>query len=118
MFRCKEIANLMSWHADNKSTDGTMRVPSDSPSWKHIDSKWPMFERQPRHLRLGLGMDGVNPFGLCSTKWSTWPVVLVNYNIPPWMSIKKPHLILCLLILGKRKVKDMSIYLAPLIDEL
>ena len=24
MFRCKEIASLMSWHADNKSTDGTM----------------------------------------------------------------------------------------------
>ena len=24
MFRCKEIASLMSWHANNKSTDGTM----------------------------------------------------------------------------------------------
>ena len=34
------------------------------------------------------------------------------------MSIKKGHLILCLLIPKKRKVKDMSIYLAPLIDEL
>ena len=83
MFRCKEIGSLMSWHADNKSTDDTMRVPSESPAWKHIDSKWPMFEREPRHLRLGLGTDGVNPFGLRSTKWSTWLVVLVNYNIPP-----------------------------------
>ena len=34
------------------------------------------------------------------------------------MSIKKGHLILSLLIPGKRKVKDMSIYLAPLINEL
>ena len=34
------------------------------------------------------------------------------------MSIKKGHLVLSLLIPGKRKVKDMSIYLAPLIDEL
>ena len=24
MFRCKEIASLMSWNADNKSIDGTM----------------------------------------------------------------------------------------------
>ena len=32
--------------------------------------------------------------------------------------MKKGHLVLSLLILGKRKVKDMSIYLAPLIDEL
>ena len=31
---------------------------------------------------------------------------------------KKGHLILSLLIPGKRKVKDMSVYLAPLIDEL
>ena len=47
-----------------------------------------------------------------------WPVVLINYNIPPWLSIKKGHLILSLLILGERKVKDMSVFLAPLIDEL
>ena len=69
-------------------------------------------------MRLGLGIDGVNPFGLHSTKWSTWPVVLVNYNTPPWMSIKKPHLLLSLLKPGKRKVKDILVYLAPLIDEL
>ena len=118
MFRCKEIASLMSWHAKNQSIDNTMCVHVESSAWKHIDSKWPMFEREPRHLRLGLGIDGVNPFGLHSTKWSTWPIVLVNYNIPPWMSIKKGHLVLSLLIPGKRKVKDMSIYLAPLIDEL
>ncbi|MCO5549938.1 hypothetical protein L7F22_003415 [Adiantum nelumboides] len=118
MFRCKEIAGLMSWHANNKSIDGMMRVPADSPAWKHIETKWPWFEREPRHLRLGLGTDGVNPFGFRSTKWSTWPVVLVNYNIPPWLSIKKGHLILSLLIPGKRKVKDMSVYLAPLIEEL
>ena len=61
-----------------KSTKNTMRVPADSPAWKHIDSKWPMFEREPCNLRLGLGIDGVNPIGLRSTKWSTWPVVLVN----------------------------------------
>ncbi|MCO5578738.1 hypothetical protein L7F22_032583 [Adiantum nelumboides] len=118
MFRCKEIAGLMSWHVNNKSIDGMMRVPADSPAWKHIEIKWPWFEREPRHFRLGLGTDGVNPFGLRSTKWSTWPVVLVNYNIPPWLSIKKGHLILSLLIPGKRKVKDMSVYLAPLIEEL
>ena len=45
-------------------------------------------------------------------------VVLVNYNIPPWLSIKKGHLILSPLNLGKRKIKDMLVFLAPLIDEL
>ena len=98
MLRCKEIAALIAWHAKNKSTNNTMRVPAGSLAWKHIDSKWPVFERDPCHLRLRLGIDGVNPFGLRSTKWSTWPVVLVNYNIPPWISIEKGHLILYLLI--------------------
>ena len=63
-------------------------------------------------------MDGVNPYGLRSTTWSTWPVVLVNYNIPPWLCIKKGHLLLALLIPGKYKVKNMDVYLAPVVDEL
>ena len=62
----------MSWHAKNKSTNNMIRVPTiDSPAWNHIESKLPMFERDPCHLRLGLGNNGVNPFGLCSTTWST-----------------------------------------------
>ena len=44
--------------------------------------------------------------------------MLVNYNIPPWLSIKKGHLLLALLIPGKYKVKNMDVYLAPLVDEL
>ena len=108
----------MSWHSENRSTNGIMQTLVDNLTWKHIETKWPIFERKLCHLRLGLGTDGVNPFGVHSTKWSNWLVVLWNYNIPPWMSIKKGHLILCLLIPGKRKVKDTSLYLAPLIDEL
>ena len=108
----------MSCHALKKSTDDKMCVPSDSPAWKHVEEMWPKFKGELRHLHLELAYDGVNPFGLQSTKWSMWPLALVNYNIPPWLSIKKGHLILSLLILGKRKVKDMSVFLAPLIDKL
>ena len=64
-------------------------------------------------------MDGVNPFGLRSSLlWRTWPVVLVNYNIPSWLAIKKGHLLLSLILPRKHKVKNMDVYLAPLIDEL
>ena len=69
-------------------------------------------------MRLGLGTDGVNPFGLHSTSWSTWPAVLINYNLPPWMAIKKGFVMLALLIPGPHKVKNMDVYLKPLIDEL
>ena len=64
MFKCKEIARLMSWHVENKSINGMMCTPSDNPPWKHIETKWLVFKRELLHLRLGLGLDGVNPFGL------------------------------------------------------
>ena len=118
MFRCKSMSSLMTWHRKSRSTDETMRVPSDSPAWKHIEEKWTQFNSEPQNIRLGLAMDGVNPFGLRSSSWSTWPVVLVNYNIPPWLAIKKGHLLLSLVVPGKHKVKNMDVYLAPLIVEL
>ena len=118
MFKCKSIAELMSWHSSHRSDDGMWRIPADTPAWKHIEDEWPSFKTEPRNLRLGLGMNGVNPFGLKSTAYSVWPVVLVNYNLPPSMAIKKGHLMLSLLIPGKHKVKHMDVYLEPLIDEL
>lgn len=118
MFKCKSIASLMSWHQTTRSTDNIMCVPADSPAWKHIEEKWSDFADDPRNIRFGLAMDGVNPFGLKSSTWSTWPVCLVNYNLPPCLAIKKGHLLLALIVLGKYKVANMDVYLSPLIDEL
>ena len=118
MYHSKSIAELMTWHYTHQSTDGKMRIPADSPAWQHIEERWSKFQANPGHLRLGLGTDGINPFGLRSTSWSTWPVVLVNYNLPPWIAIKKGFIMLDLLIPGPHKVKNIDIYLGPLIDEL
>ena len=115
MFRCKGIAQLMTWQANSASRDGKMRVPADSPAWKHIDEKWPVFSKEPQNLRFGLAADRVNPFGLRSRSWSS---CFVNYNIPPWLAIKKGHLLLSLLIPGKHKVKNFDVYMQPLIEEL
>ena len=118
MFRCKSIASLMTWHQSSRSTDEVLRVPADSLAWRHIEETWSAFKEEPRSLRFGLAMDGVNPFGLRSSSWSTWPICLVNYNLPPWLAIKKGHLLLSLIVPGKYKVKNMDIYLAPLVEEL
>jgi hypothetical protein len=118
MFRTPELAKLMTWHSTNSSKDNVMRIPADSPAFKHIDQMWPDFKFEPRNLKLGVGLDGVNPFSMQSSKWSTWPVIIINYNLPPYLGIKKEHLILSLLIPGKRQVKDINVYLAPLIDDL
>ena len=108
----------MTWHQSSRSTDDVLRVPADSPAWRHIEETWPVFKEEPRNLRFGLAMDGVNPFGLQSSSWSTWPICLVNYNLPPWLAIKKGHLLLSLIVPRKYKVKNMDIYLAPLVEEL
>ena len=118
MFRCKSIAELMMWRATHSSIDDTLRVPSDCAAWKHINSTWLNSARKPRNLHLGVAMDGVNSFGLPSTSWSTWLVVFVNYNIPPWLTIKKGHLILALLVTGKYKAKNMNVYMAVVMEEL
>ena len=74
MFRCKAIAELMTWHHKNRSSDDVLRVPADFPAWKHIEETYSAFKDEPRNLQLDLAMDGVNPFGLQSASWSTWPV--------------------------------------------
>jgi hypothetical protein len=36
--------------------------PIKLKTWEHIKKKWLEFNVEPRHLRLGLAMDGVNPY--------------------------------------------------------
>nr|GEW76788.1 hypothetical protein [Tanacetum cinerariifolium] len=50
---------------------------------------------------------------------STWPVVLIPYNLPPWLCIKQSWFILSVLIDGPKAPGDkIDVYLQLLIDEL
>jgi hypothetical protein len=64
----------MAWHSANKSNDGLICLVCDSKAWKHIDMTWPNFVLDPRNIRLGLALDGVNPYVHLSTNHSTWPI--------------------------------------------
>lgn len=85
-----------------------------------FDNRCPNFSQDPHNIRLGLALDGVNPFSDQSTKWSTWPVFLINYNLPPWLATKPFFLMLSLIIPRKKSVtsKIIDAYLEPLYDEL
>nr|XP_028956335.1 uncharacterized protein LOC114824099 [Malus domestica] len=77
------------------------------------------FGSEIRNVRLGLASDGFNPFGKMRQDHSTWPVVLSVYNLPPWMCMKQPNLLLSLLIPGPRSLgKEIDVYMRLLIDEL
>ena len=109
----------MRWHADNRSPDGIMRHPVDSVAWKHIDQLYPDFVADPHSVRLGLASDGFNPFRTMSITHSTWPVVIMTYNLPPWMCMKQPFMMLSLLIDGpKAPENDIDVYLALIVNEL
>ncbi len=83
-----------------------------------MEDCWPQFKEEPRHLRLGLAIDGVNPYFLQQSKYSVWPVVVLNYNLPPHLTMSSAFMWLALIILGRRQVHNMDIYLQLLIDDL
>jgi hypothetical protein len=100
LYKNPTMARLMRWHEENRSHDNIMRGPADSAQWKRANNRWEFLKDELRHVRLGMAMDGVNPHSNNSTSYSTWPMVLVNYNLPPWMSINAKHLILCAIVPG------------------
>ncbi|XP_060959205.1 uncharacterized protein LOC133030469 [Cannabis sativa] len=120
LYSSRITAKSMIWHHTGKSKDdGVLRHPVDGLAWKDFDAKHPEFARDPRNVRLGLAADGFNPFGNMSLAYSMWPVVLANYNLPPWLCMKDNYFLLSTLIPGaKSPGKDMDIFLRPLVDEL
>jgi hypothetical protein len=83
MFKCPQIAELLGWAYENKSTNIKVRHTADSKQWKHIDQTFPDFVVEPRNLQFGLPTNGVNPLSQMRSTWSTWPIMLINYNLPP-----------------------------------
>ncbi|KAK9936382.1 hypothetical protein M0R45_013227 [Rubus argutus] len=115
----EKMGEDLRWHFNNKSNDGKMRHPVDSVTWDLVDDKWQSFSADPRNLRLGLATDGFNPFSMLSSKYSCWPVMLVTYNLPPMLCMKKENIMLTLLIPGpKQPGNDIDVYLQPLIEDL
>ena len=109
----------MRWHHENASKDEIMRHSVDTPAWKSIDSKWPNFSNDPRNVRLAMVVDGFHAFGNLSSSHSVWRVVLVTYNLMPWLCMKMSFCLLSLLIPGPKKLgNDIDVYLEPLVNEL
>ncbi|XP_075660213.1 uncharacterized protein LOC142630034 [Castanea sativa] len=119
LFLSPDLASSMKWHVHGRTDDGVMRHPADSEAWKLFDTKYLEFSSDPRNVRLGLAADGFNPFGIMSTSHSTWPVMLVPYNLPPWLCMKRSSLILSAVIPGPTSPGlAIDVYLQPLVEEL
>jgi hypothetical protein len=119
LFLSSKTSEDMRWHALSSNNDGMMRHPRDSEAWKRFDLTHPWFATDARNVRLALATDGFNPFGIMSSNYSVWPVILIPYNTPPWVCMKQTSFILSMIIPGKKAPgNNIDVYLQPLIKEL
>ncbi|XP_016195455.1 uncharacterized protein LOC107636463 [Arachis ipaensis] len=92
LFMCSKTSSDMLWHKEADNNDG---------------------------VRLALASDGFNPFGNMTTKYSIWHVILIPYNLPPWLCMKQVSFILSMIISGPKMLgNDINVYLKSLVDEL
>ncbi|GKD10320.1 putative transposase-associated domain-containing protein, partial [Tanacetum coccineum] len=69
-----------------------------------------------RNLRLGISADGVD-VNTGNMHHSVWPVLIVIYNLPPWLCMKRKFINLSVLISGYPG-NDIDVFLEPLVDDL
>ena len=99
--------------------DGTLTHLADGEAWKHFDKTYPNFVAESRNVRLGLCTDGFSPFSQFGSKYSSWPIIITPYNLPPWMCMKTQYMFLTVVIPGPDDpAKGIDVYLQPLIEEL
>jgi hypothetical protein len=75
-------------------------MPVDGSAFREIEKKWADFKYEPRNVRLSLEVDHVNPFRDLRSIYSMWHIFVINNNIPPWMSIKREHIMLTMNVPG------------------
>ncbi|CAL2229846.1 unnamed protein product [Prunus armeniaca] len=107
----------MRWHKEKRVDDDVMRHPADGEAWKEFDRTFLDFAADPRNVRLGLGTDGFNLYGVLNQHHSTWPIFVFLYNLPPWKCMKKEYMMMTVLI-TEDPGRSIDVYLWPLVDEL
>ncbi|XP_015970415.1 uncharacterized protein LOC107493896 [Arachis duranensis] len=119
LFMCSKTSSDMLWHKEADNNDEYLRHPRDAEAWKDFDAKYPDFSNDARSVRLALASDSFNPFRNMSTTYSIWPMILIPYNLPPWLCMKQTSFILSMIIPGlKMPGNNIDVYLEPLVDEL
>ena len=61
----------------------------------------------------------MNPYDNLSTQHKSWLVLLLIYNLPPWLGMKRKYMMMFMMISGPRKSgNNINIYLSLLIEDL
>jgi len=96
-----------------------LRHLADAKVWREFDALYTDFISNPHNARLALASDGFNPYCLMNTTYNTCLVVLIPYNLPPWLFMKPSSFIFSISIPTKSSLRNnIDVYLQPLIHEL
>ena len=106
----------MRWPDEHIQEGGTMCHPFDYEPWKHFSRVHPSFASESRNVRLGLCADGFQPFGQVGQQYSSWPIIVTPYNLPPWMNMQEAYLFLSIIFLEPNNPKNkIDVFLQTLI---
>ena len=121
MFRNPMQAAAMTWWATLQSNNDLMTHVSDSTQWKWINERFrEELGYDDWNVRMALVTDGFNPNSDKRGTYSMWPILLMNYNIAPWLTTKNYFIMLAMLIPDPKSVTadHFNIFIEPLIEEL
>ena len=111
----------MTWWATIAREDGVMKHVSDSAQWKWISSRFKEeFGYDDRNVHMALVTNGFNPNSDKRGTYSIWPILLMNYNIAPWLTTRNYFIMLAVLIPGPKSItaKHFDVFIEPLIEKL
>ncbi|KAK9158064.1 hypothetical protein Scep_004638 [Stephania cephalantha] len=119
LYASESTAKHMRWHGDHSSPEDVMQHCSDSIAWRHFNDVNKDFAAEVRNVRLGLCIDGFLVFGLSGKSYSSWPVILTPYNLPPSMCMKFEFMFLTVIVPGPTSPKRENRRVpSPLVKEL
>jgi hypothetical protein len=79
----EESAKQMTWHKNGKRYNPDKMVhTSDGEVWKHFDGIHREKAEEARNVRVALGTDGFNPYGMSAAPYTCWPVFVIPINLP------------------------------------
>jgi len=120
LFSCVPIAKEMDYHSrggsdgpnGHKVSSGEIVDIYDGRAWKSCGDA--AFESEPRHVRIGIATDGVQPFR-DNDQYSIWPIVVTTYNLPPTMRYLIGPLSLVSILPGKHS-KNVKMDIQPVLN--
>lgn len=127
IFSNKEMVQALEYHRKRMQEGDNVSDIMDSDLHKYLEEHEKDFMQCPRNLLFGLSSDGTlvqkhakqKDRTTGSGEYSMWPIILICYNLPPWLRYLSRYMFLVGLVDGpKPGVVGLMCALEVVIDQL